>query len=75
MSRNIDVPVYVGVMKSTENSEKPITCVMAEPYTGSAFNQYTWYRTTVPIMVANEIKVSQHTAVEEVTEDTRCDQD
>jgi hypothetical protein len=75
MSRNIDVPVYVGVMKSTENSEKPVTCVMPEPYTGSAFNQYTWYRTTVPIMVASEIKVSHHTSVEEVAEDTRCKRD
>jgi len=49
---------------------------MADPYTGAAFNQYTWYRTVVPITVGNAVvKVAHHTQVEEVTEDTRCDRD
>lgn len=64
--RTIKVPVCIGVMKSTENSEDPITCLANEPY-GSGGDGYHWYRTTVSIPIQSDVVEVHSDGPEKVT--------
>lgn len=71
--RRIDVPVFVGVMKSTENSEKPIMVVQNEPFSmGNSFDDYRWFRAEVAIRIQDAVAETEVVSqVEEVIDDTR----
>lgn len=67
--RTIFVPVFVGIMRSTENSEQPITVVQNEPFTsGNSFDDYRWFRAEMPIRIQDAVTEHRLTAPEEVTE-------
>ncbi len=71
--RRIDVPVFVGVMKSTENSENPILVVQNEPFsTGNSFDSYRWFRAEVAIRIQDAVAETEVVSqVEEVIDDSR----
>jgi len=68
--RRLDIPVFVGVMKSTENAEKPIYTVQDAPYTlSNSFEDYRWFRAEVAIRIQDQITETEVVSqVEEVTE-------
>jgi len=64
--RLLEQDVYVGVMRSTENTPTPLTVVSAEPFSGTAFASYRWYRTTVRCRYEGEITETDNTGPHEV---------
>lgn len=64
--RSIDVPVYVGVMKGTENNETPNVTVIHEPFNPPHFDNYTWWRSTVRIRIQDDVTETSATKAESV---------
>jgi hypothetical protein len=67
--RRLDVPVYVGVMKSTLNQEEPLLQVSDQPFSPPAFDDYLWFRAEVAVRIQPAIRETEISSqVEEVSE-------
>lgn len=66
--REIKASAYFGISKGTLNLEKPYITVIETPFSGSAFNDYLWFRTNVILPIDDRVIEVQAEVLQEVTE-------
>lgn len=67
--RALTVPVYVGVMRSTLNSEEPLFQVMDRPFSPPTFDDYLWFRSEMVVRIQPAVRETEMAGqAEEVTE-------
>ena len=68
--RILERDAYLGIMRSTENTPEPLTVIAERPYTGEAFDDYRWFRTTILARYECDIVETDNTGPHEVTSDS-----